>query len=324
MSSLNKYTSIPLIPREKPMVRVGILSEVRDYNHNLLNIPAVWRVTQGEGVKLVVLDTGLPEHSDLDPTGGESFVPGYLKDQCGHSTFVGGILAARPNNGIGVAGICPKIQNYYGAVMDANGTGSVDAIVRGIYWAVDKVGADVINMSLGIGASYRPGKELEDACNYAYSQGCTLFASAGNDSREVNWPAAYDSVIAIAAVDKKMNLAKFSSRGPEVEFAAGGVNVFSTYLNNGYATMSGTSFSCPAVAGVGCLIAAKFKAKGIRLTPEEIRGRLRKIAYDVGPDGKDDMFGYGIPIFTKEDQDVVEAEGHESWFRRILRWFRIG
>ena len=151
-----------------------------------------------------------------------------------------------------------------------------------------------------------------------------MFASAGNDSREVNWPAAYDSVIAVAAVDKNMKLAKFSSRGPEVEFAAGGVDVFSTYKNNSYATMSGTSFSCPAVAGVGCLIASKFKAKGVRLTPEEIRNRIKKIAYDVGPEGKDDMFGYGIPVFTKDC--TLEEAGipkKQSWLARLFSHLKI-
>jgi len=322
MSDLNKNTYIPMIPKDKPLIRVGILSEVVDYNHSLMNIPEIWRCTKGENVKLVILDTGLPSHMDLDPEGGRSFVDGYIDDANGHSTFVSGIVSAVPNNGMGVSGICPRVKDYYGAVLDKYGSGSVESIIKGIYWAVDDIGADVINMSLGIPGSFRPGKDLEDACNYAVSQGCTLFASAGNDAGAVNWPAAYDSVIAVAAVDKKMNIAKFSSRGPEVEFAAGGVNVFSTYKNNSYATMSGTSFSCPAVAAVGCLIAAKFKAKGIRLTPEEIRNRIKKIAYDVGPEGKDDLFGYGIPVFTKDcSAEVVEKK--QSWLSRLFSKLRI-
>ena len=321
---LNKYTNIPMIPKTHPEIRVGILSEIKDYNHDLLNIPDMWRVTKGDLVKLCVLDTGLPDHCDIDPEGGKSFVQGYLNDTNGHSTFCGGILAAKTNNGMGVCGVCPNVLDYYGAVLDKYGSGSVDAIVRGIYWAVDEIGADVISMSLGIPHQFKPGKELEEACNYAVSQGCTLFASAGNDSREVNWPAAYDSVIAVAAVDRNMKLAKFSSRGPEVEFAAGGVDVFSTYKNNSYATMSGTSFSCPAVAGVGCLIASKFKAKGVRLTPEEIRNRIKKIAYDVGPEGKDDMFGYGIPVFTKDC--TLEEAGipkKQSWLARLFSHLKI-
>ena len=323
---LNKYTNIPMIPKTSPLVRVGILSEIKDYNHDLLNIPDMWRVTKGDLVKLCILDTGLPDHCDIDPEGGAGFINGssYVKDENGHSTFCGGILSAKTNNGMGVSGVCPNVLDYYGAVLDKYGSGSVDAIIKGIYWAVDEVGADVISMSLGIPHQFKPGKELEDACNYAYNQGCTLFASAGNDSREVNWPAAYDSVIAVAAVDRNMKLAKFSSRGPEVEFAAGGVDVFSTYKNNSYATMSGTSFSCPAVAGVGCLIASKFKAKGFRLTPDEIRSRIKKIAYDVGPEGKDDMFGYGIPVFTK-DCDLEEAgtPKNTSWLSRLFRHLKI-
>ena len=323
MNDLNKYTNIPMIPKDKPLIRVGILSEVVDYNHSLMNIPEMWRSTKGENVKIVVLDTGLPAHMDLDPDGGKSFHPdGYLNDENGHSTFVSGIVAATPNNGMGVSGICPGVKDYYGAVLDKYGSGSVESIIRGIYWAVDEIGADVINMSLGIPGSFKPGKELEKACDYANSQGCTLFAAAGNDAGAVNWPAAYDSVIAVAAVDKKMNLAKFSSRGPEVEFAAGGVNVFSTYKNNSYATMSGTSFSCPAVASVGCLIAAKFKARGVRLTPEEIRTRIKKIAYDVGPEGRDSEFGYGIPVFTKEcDTDIIEIQSISFW-GRVAKFFR--
>lgn len=314
---------IPMIPGTVPEMKVSILSEIHDYNLELMNIPEVWRDTHGENVKVVVLDTGLPDHVDLDPSGGKSFINGYLQDECGHSTFVGGIISAKADNNMGVKGIAPMSRDYYGAVLDADGSGDINSIIRGIYWAVDEIGADVINMSLGIPGNYRPGDELEKACNYANSQGCTLFASAGNDALSVNWPAAYDSVIAVAAVDRKMRLAEFSSRGPEVEFAAGGVDVFSTYLNNGYATMSGTSFSCPAVAGVGCLIAAKFKARGMRLTPDEIRQRIRKISYDVGPAGRDDMYGYGIPVFTKS-QEVPGTPKKQSFWQRLWNTIKIG
>ena len=120
----------------------------------------------------------------------------------------------------------------------------------------------------------------------------------------MNYPACYDSVIAVAAVDRNNKVASFSSRGPEVEFAAGGVDVYMCYKNNGYAAMSGTSFSAPVISGIACLIKAIFRAKGIELSPQELRDRLKKIAYDVGPAGRDELYGNGIPVFTKDAGNV--------------------
>lgn len=315
---------LPMIPSLVPAYRVQTLSEITDYNHDLMNIPDAWRKTHGEGVKVVVLDTGIPDHKDLTVKDGTSFIAGYDKDKAGHASFVGGIIAATAGNGFGVKGIAPECDDYYGAVLDKYGSGSTRVLIEGIYWATDAIHAKIINLSLGIPAHYYVDPALEEACNYAYEKGTTIFASAGNDSGEVNYPARYDSVIAVAAVDRKQKLADFSSRGPEVEFAAGGVDVFSTYLNNGYASMSGTSFSCPAVAAVGALIQSQhYKTKTTYLSPEELRQELKKIAYDVGPVGKDDEFGYGIPVFTKDTKEPRKPKTQSFW-RWLWNKIKIG
>lgn len=295
---------IQILPPNNPIAVVRILAEVVDYNHRLMNIPAVWKRTMGEKVKVAILDTGLPNHLDLSPRGGKSFVGGgYLEDQNGHGTHVGGIIAAIANNGMGVAGIAPECEDYYGAVLDGSGSGNIDGIIKGIRWAVDEVGAKVINMSLGMPAGFPILKELEAACNYAHAAGVTVVCAAGNEGGLVGQPACYDSVLAVAAINDKKDHASFSNMGPEIDFASGGVDVYSTYLRNGYCKMSGTSMASPALTGaVVLIIADEFKSTGKWLTPSEVTEKLKKIAFDVGAEGFDSIFGHGLPIFVTGEE----------------------
>lgn len=315
---------IPMIPPYVPDVRVSILAETEDYNHKLMNIPHMWKSTRGAGVKVVVLDTGLPKHVDLAPSGGKSFTgDGYLFDENGHNTHVAGIIAAIAHNGMGVRGIAPDCDDYHGAVLGADGSGSVNSIIAGIRWAVDEIGAGVINMSLGIPASASRIRSLEQACDYAVSQGVAVVAAAGNESGKVGQPAVFDSVIAVAAVDRNMRHANFSNVGGEVDFAAGGVNVFSTSLNNTYARMSGTSMSAPALSGVAALILSDALNGNSprKLTPSELVDKLKKISYDVGSNGFDAMTGNGIPVFASTGDTAPPVVGDSTW-RRILAWLR--
>ena len=292
-----------MIPDYKVTSKVQMLAEVEDYNLRMMNIPEMWKITRGEGVKLVVLDTGLPKHVDLKPNTelSKSFIPGYLQDLNGHSTHCNGIIAAIAGNGIGIAGIAPDVDIICGAVLDADGSGSIDAIVKGIYWAVDEIQADIISMSLGIAAGAPIFQAMKDACDYAKSKGVAIFAASGNESGAVGQPAIYDSVFAVAAVNNRMEHASFSDMGPEVDFAAGGVDVYSTYLNNTYAKLSGTSMATPALAAVAALILAKHKKEGKKLTVDELGAHLQRIAYNADGDGFDNLIGYGIPIFQTGD-----------------------
>jgi hypothetical protein len=136
-------------------------------------------------------------------------------------------------------------------------------------------------------------ESLMNACNAAYAAGVLLVAAAGNQyGGAVNYPAAYDSVIAVSAIDNSDSIAGFSSVGPEVELAAPGVNIKSTFSNGNYALASGTSMACPHVAGAAALVWA---ADELSLTTAaEVRNRLRVTAEDLGVSGKDNYFGYGL------------------------------
>lgn len=307
---IDENKKIPMLPPYKVKSRVTIMAEVQDYNHKLMNIPAMWKRTRGAGVKVVVLDSGIPSHPDLRTAGGKSFIRGYSRDANGHSTHVGGIIAAIADNNMGVAGIAPECEIYYGAVLDGTGSGDINSIINGIRWAVNEVGAQVINMSLGIPAGMGHSYGLEEACNYALSRGCVIVCAAGNEGGAVAQPASYSSVITVAAVNSFKEHAWFSNTGEEIDFAAGGVNVYSTWLNNGYARLDGTSMATPAITGLVALIQADYKQNHrCWLPPTGVYTKLKKIAYDVGPEGYDTSFGYGIPVFgTISDYPLNESD----------------
>ena len=325
MCSFKEDELIPMIPVERPEMVAASLSSMKDYNHDLANVPDMWRHTKGAGVKVVVLDTGMPRHRDLSITGAHSFISGYLEDQNGHATAVGGVIAGKGLAKTGVMGIAPDADVYYGAVLNESGAGSLISVADGIRWAVDEVHADIVNLSLGTPHAYGCDPRVKKACEYAYEKGAVIVAAAGNDASDVNWPAALETVIAVAAVDKNLRTAEFSARGPEVEFAAGGVNVVTTYRDNGYASLSGTSFSAPVISGIAALIVSEHRSRGIKMSPDDVRRHLKDISYDIGDEGRDDQTGWGIPVFTKETANATGRPGRPkfgNWFMRLLRKLR--
>jgi subtilisin family serine protease len=202
----------------------------------------------GAGVKVAVLDTGIDyKHSDLDDNcyGGVNVINSRkdYKDDNGHGTHVAGIIAAE-NNNIGVVGVAPEASLYGVKALDRNGSGWLSDIIAGLEWCVNN-GMDIVNMSLSTNSDIQT---FHDACDAASST-VTLVAAAGNDGGAVDYPAAYDSVIAVSATNSSDGLAYFSSYGPEIAIAAPGVNILSTYKGGGYETHSGTSMACPHVVG---------------------------------------------------------------------------
>ncbi len=215
----------------------------------------------GAGVKVGIIDTGIAQHDDLVIAGGANFVDtasSYYDDN-GHGTHVAGTVAAL-DNGIGVIGVAPGAQLYAIKVLNSSGSGTLSDIIEGIDFAISEQ-LDIINMSLGTSTD---SPALHTAVDTAYSSGILVVASAGNSGKRVitvdnvGYPAKYDSAIAVAATDVNNLRASFSSTGPAVEVAAPGVYVRSTYLNNSYATMSGTSMAAPHVSGHLALMIQSF------------------------------------------------------------------
>jgi subtilisin family serine protease len=249
----------------------------------------------GTGVKVAILDTGIDlDHPDLAVAGGATFVEGTTSpdDDNGHGTHVAGTVAALVGNGIGVIGVAPEAALYAVKVLDSGGSGSYSDIVAGIDWAVAN-GMQVINMSLG---GRFDSQTLQDACDNAYAAGVLLVAAAGNSGNpagkgdNVAYPARYSSVIAVAATDSSDKRASFSSTGPDVELAAPGVDILSTYNDGDYATFSGTSMASPHVAGVAALVIAA----NPDFTNVDVRNAMNSTAIDLGSAGRDNQYGYGL------------------------------
>jgi len=250
----------------------------------------------GSGVKVAILDTGIDlSHEDLSANikGGFSVFddaanrdPYY--DANGHGTHVAGTVAA-VNNNLGVLGVAYQADLYAVKVLNNDGSGSYAGIARGIEWSVQN-GMDIVNMSLGGSTSSSILKEWSDL---AYAQGVLLVAAAGNSGTRpgrgdnVGYPAKYDSVIAVAAVDQNNNRATFSSTGPAVEISAPGVSILSTIPNNGYASYNGTSMASPHVAGVAALLLEN----NSNLTNTELRELLQSSAKSLGTASQ---YGYGL------------------------------
>lgn len=303
------------------------LSETEDYNHRMLGVPEMWKRTRGKGAKVVVLDTGCPKHVDLRVAGFRNFTEDESPYDlvCGHSTHVCGIIAALVN-GIGVRGIAPDCELYCGKVLGDDGTGSLSSIAAGIRWAVDEVGADVVNMSLGCPPLNAYSPTLASACRHAYKHGCVMCCAAGNDAGAVNAPANLSTTIAVAAVDRNREKAYFTCHGSEIDFAAGGVDVYSTYLDNRYAELSGTSMATPVITGVVALIVAEARARGETITPKQVYEKLVSIAVDVDQPGRDEYTGHGIPVFTSQaavdpEKRSCAADDGETGFWASVRRF---
>ncbi|RMH08524.1 MAG: peptidase S8 [Armatimonadetes bacterium] len=231
----------------------------------------IWRPQRR--VYIAVIDTGIDSnHPDLTNKmrrHSNGAVYGYntlnnttnALDDNGHGTHCAGIAAAEINNGIGIAGVAawnPAVANANSyvqlmpvKVLSSSGSGSLDAVARGITWAADN-GAHILSLSLGAGSG---AQQLQDAVNYAWNRGCLVVVAAGNGgSSAPQYPAYYTNSIAVAATDSADMLASFSQYGSWVDIAAPGVSILSTYPSNGYQSLSGTSMACPHVAGAAALL----------------------------------------------------------------------
>ncbi len=331
----------PRVISIEPDVLFYAIGQTLPWGVDRIDADLVHPTNKGSGVKVGIIDTGIDlDHPDLTVAGDVTFVKvkGSKSgdDDNGHGTHCAGIVAAEDNT-IGVIGVAPEASLYAVKVLDHKGSGWVSDIIAGIEWSVDN-GMQIISMSLGTSSDVQA---LHDACDAAYDAGVLIVAAAGNSGNEegtgdnVEYPAKYESVIAVAATDQDDNRWISSSTGPDVELAAPGVDITSTYLNGGYAIGSGTSMACPHVAGTAALVLAGKP----ELTNEEVRTRLQKIAEDLGEAGRDNLYGWGLvdayavlqwnelwPVISFSDngqQGLMVWSIHHSWQENQYMYYSL-
>ena len=275
-------------------------AETIDWGLKLLGIPPLWKETQGEGIKVCVLDTGIAlEHPDLQPAILEAsdftHSPSAAYDAQGHGTHVSGIIAAR-RNAHGIVGVAPQSKIIAAKVLNDEGAGTSKDIVAGIHWAIAS-GADILSMSLG---SPEPDEEIHQALLLAISKGIFVITAAGNEGPDldtVGYPAGFPEMVAVGSIDRRKRLSQFSSRGRQVDVVAPGDEITSCYPARSYATLSGTSMATPFVSGVVALALAKHRKIGGKTalrTQQDLIEHLGRTSVDAGLAGFDPLYGYGI------------------------------
>ncbi len=256
-------------------------------------------------VTVAIIDSGVDtSHPDLDDkmVSGWDYVSNDAipEDVYGHGTHVAGTAAAETGNSIGVGGVAfPSTVNIMPLrVLNDDGSGYTSNIANAIRDAVDN-GAQVINLSLG---SYRKSRTMQNAVKYAWQKGAVLVAAAGNDASGAKlYPASYPEVISVAATDWYDDPAYFSNFNSEVDVAAPGVNVLSTFpthpftieekygRSQNYDVANGTSMASPHVAGLAALLFAQNASRDNVV----VRGLIETSTDDLGDIGHDVHYGWG-------------------------------
>lgn len=309
----------------EPNVERQLFSTPNDPNYPFqwwvpqVQIGASWSFAnqQKKDIVVAVIDSGIDaNHEDLRgiiAPGGYNFYHDNTNttDYDGHGTNIAGIIAANSNNHIGITGITGSfnVKILPIKISHIDGVSTVSNLIRAMDYAISQ-NVDVINLSLGGANSSRLENE---AMQRAIHAGIPVIASAGNSAligNPINYPASYENVLSVSAVDRFNSRASFSSYNAYVDITAPGQGVYTIAPFNRYEEVNGTSYSSPIVAGA----AAMMKAIQPELTVVEISTMLQESATDIGPLGKDIFYGAGLLNIEKSlgrviAENPVKVEG---------------
>jgi hypothetical protein len=287
----------------------------RQWGLERINVPQAWGIAQdSSAIKIAILDSGIDmNHFDLDSKiqGGYDYIS---DDDNPHNDYYHGnmialIAAAETNNGQGMAGV-----SWHSPIVPFRVCNDshcpVSKRIPAIYHAANTEGVKVINMSLG---SVIPYKDEKIALQYAYEQGVTVIAAAGNNNapfeftkeplRSVpKYPASFDNVISVSATNYFDELARFSSYGNSVSLSAPGKYILFVDDAGSYRRKDGTSFAAPFVSGVAALVYSVLSESYQH--PDVVERILEATVTDLGKSGWDDKFGWGL---LNAHQAVYEA-----------------
>lgn len=248
----------------------------------------------GKGIRIGMIDASIdgdhPALQGVDLKYRSFVTPGRAPGPAEHGTAIATLLAGRSDAGRGWGGLLPGAHVAAAAIFEVNQRGKSVATARALLHAVEWMagqGVDVVNLSMA-----GPDNGIVRlATERALQQGLILVAAAGNgaSATEPAYPAAYQDVIAVTAVSADGRIYTYANQGSYIDFAAPGVRLW-TAVPNGGQFQSGTSFATPYVTAMAALALAGSTAP----TVEAVRARLREDVVDLGPPGRDDVFGWGL------------------------------
>ena len=282
VESLDANVRVELFDPDDPVPLTNDPDVLKQWYLENIHAPALWdSVFDGSGVTIALVDSGVVDtHEDLAGANitGRNFCGEIVNDVQqytdmyqdtnvnGHGTAVAGILTARRNNAIGIAGLLSNVNLLSLRCFSPNTTAPenvkgnyVDTVISAVGYAMEQ-GADVINMSLGVRQEVTAlEKKLREAAN----AGIILVAAAGNygvsDPNTVVYPASYDFVVSVAATRSDDKVMDSSQKNSQVTIAAPGNAIWSTSNNGGYAELSGTSLASPIAAALAAVVKQKDK-----------------------------------------------------------------
>ena len=277
----------------------------QQWSLDMMDLPYVWSSEKGDSrIRIAVIDTGIDlEHEDLsariDKDNAYNFANenSNVSDGHGHGTHVAGTIGALTDNGIGIAGVSWQGEILPLKVLDESGSGNTADLAAAIKYAAgldenseDMEPVDIINLSLG-SKSY--SQTLRDAIDAAAEQGILIVGAAGNEGRSsLIYPAAYENVIAVGAANQFGELTSYSNYGPELDFIAPGGDsssgILSTYKDNEYAELTGTSMAAPHISGLIALLLSDNNSAS------EIKEILEKASIHPGIEEESDQLGHGL------------------------------
>lgn len=250
---------------------------VKTITNTIVYSPSAYGINNnctGKNVKIAVLDSGYPTHKDIRMEGDEGDKINLCEknqsaeDKNGHATMIAGIIKA--NNRKKIIGNAPHAKLTFGKITNNKGETNFNTVVAGVLWAIVK-GVDVIILPLGTNYDYRV---LHDAIKKAYNHGISLFAAAG-DNEEIEYPACYPEVFSTGFLTKSKS--KNDRIKKNIDAYLPNKQLYTTYLNNQYAKISGSSISTAFFAGLGATLIEQYKSEKRKSIPKLVYSKLKEI-----------------------------------------------
>jgi len=292
-----------------------------DWGMKLIGADKAWKNTGAGVIKVGIIDTGIDYfHSDLK----DNLIrcKSFIDDTDGfdsnfHGTHVAGISCGC-NNGTGIVGVAPEAEIYSAKIFDKNGKTTTTAETKALEWMAEE-GVHVVNMSYGglfpidIPGVKESLQKYHDCVKAVANAGVIMVAAAGNAGNprdtldRISWPARFPETFAVGAICQELQRAGFSSTGDMLDFAMPGVDVYSCYPGNKWARYSGTSMAAPFLTGcIALLQEYALKTKGRVFTFKEVKNELAKYAIDLGVEGIDPEYGYGMVNIGKIGAAIMD------------------
>lgn len=265
-----------------------IENEAAEWNIQAIHADDTDVKNTGDKVKVALIDSGVDLFNDIEVKESINLIPGEEEvlplfwDTSGHGTSIAGIMAAQDNDE-GITGIAPDIELYSARVLDADKKAPLSRVIEAIYWAIDKK-VNIINLSFGTTVY---SEIFEKAIQDAVNAGILVIAAAGNNGT-VEYPAAFEGVMAVGGTDTNGDVSSFSATGKEIEVVAPAEKICSTGGFDGTIICSGTSMAAPHVAG----IAARLWSRDLSVSADFIRLLIDASANSNC--GTENECGYGL------------------------------